>query len=159
MIETIELNYKEWTPHSLRMTSLVEEKQRIRELKYRYCYATDDLDADALIDTFTEDGTFEIGFYGTAAGHDELREYLDWFSEQGYAVRAHNAFNPLITVDGDSADGKWYYLVYYELSDERVVIAQGKYSDTYRKTDRGWKSSSVKAQRLISKTFDPSGST
>lgn len=131
------------------MADRIEDKLEIMELKYQYCYATDALDADWLVDAFAPDGSFEIGFYGSVTGHDEIRDYIDWFGDREYEVRSHNVFNPLITVDGDTAEGRWYYVVMYELPDGTVELAQGQYHDEYVAIDGEWKISSVEAERRI----------
>lgn len=135
------------------MAGAALEKLKIRELKYQYCFATDAIDIDALLDTFTEDGYLEIEIFGSAEGHEGIREYLDWFGRQEFELRAHNVFNPMLSLGDDIAEGTWYYLVIYELVNGTLSIGHGEYSDVYVKTDDGWKISSLIARRRISATL------
>lgn len=133
------------------MAVAVEQKQRIRELKYRYGRYTDTADVDAFVELFTEDAEFDIGVYGTGSGHDELEEFIEWVAEQNVVNRVHNIFNPLITVDGETATGEWYYIALYEQDDGTVEIGQGYYDDEYRLVDGEWKISSLTAKRIITR--------
>jgi len=132
------------------MTDLAD-KQAIRELKYRYGRATDEADGETFVDLFTEDATFDIGVYGTGSGQADLREFIEWVSDQEVEARAHNMTNPTITVDGDTATGDWYYVVLYEEPDGRVEFGQGYYEDEYRRVDGEWKISAMVAKRLITR--------
>lgn len=78
----------------------------IRELKHEYCYATDDLDVDRIVAAFTEDGGLIVPIHDPIRGHDSLADYFEWFAQQEYEIKAHNVFNPIIDVDGDTATGK-----------------------------------------------------
>jgi len=137
------------------MPSEKVEKIDIKEVKHQYCYATDALDAERLVDTFVADGRFEIGRFeaGSGRGHDDLREYLEWFAEQDYEVRAHNVFNPIIEVDGDKAHGEWYYLVAYDLPDDDLEVGHGRYRNDFIRKEDGWKIADLTAQRRITKVL------
>lgn len=139
------------------MTAAAAAKDHIRELKARYCYATDALDADALVETFVPDGVLDVEIYGTATGHAGIREYIEWFAAQPFEVRGHNVFNPVIELDGDSAAGTWYYLVLYARSDGTLDVGHGEYTDEFVRTDAGWKFASVKARRRISERVETIG--
>ena len=132
---------------------MASDQRAIRELKYRYCYAVDRLDTEALLEVFTEDVAFELGIYGEGTGHDGVREYMDWYEEHYPGVRAHQVVHPLIDVDGDRAEGRWYYLVLYERPDGSFELGQGTYDDRYRRVDGAWKIASFVALRRLTHTF------
>lgn len=46
------------------MSSVLEEKDAIRELMARYCFRFDNGEFDAWLDLFTDDGTFDLGARG-----------------------------------------------------------------------------------------------
>lgn len=123
------------------------------ELKHRYCYATDNADVDELLEVFTEDAFFDIGIYGSGSGHEAIVEYIDWFEETKPGVRAHHAFNPVLEIQGDRANGRWYYVVMYETPDGSFELGQGEYEDEYRSGDEGWEISSLVARRRITRRF------
>lgn len=133
------------------MPSVLEDKAEITELKYEYCYATDNLDMDRMREIYTDDGYLDVPIYETVEGHEKINEYFEWFDEQEYGTGAHSVFNPIIDVDGDTATGKWYYAVVYTLPDGTLEFGQGEYDDEYVRTGDGWKLSSVIAKRRITR--------
>lgn len=133
------------------MSSALADKAAIRELKYEYCYATDALDIDRMLEIYTADGHLDVPIYETVDGHEGIREYFEWFDEQEYGTGAHSVFNPLIDVEGDTATGKWYYAVMYTVPGGDLEFGQGEYDDEYVRTDDGWKLSSVTAKRRITR--------
>jgi uncharacterized protein (TIGR02246 family) len=133
------------------MPSTLADEAAIRELKYEYCYATDALDIDRMLETFVPDGRMVVPITDPIEGHQGIREYFEWFAEQEYRDRAHNVFNPVIDVDGDRATGEWYYLVMYTLPGGNLEVGHGHYADEYVRTNDGWKHSEVVASRRITR--------
>lgn len=133
------------------MSSVLADKDEIRELKHQYCYATDALDAERLVGVFTEDGLIDVPLADPIEGYEEIREYLEWFGTQAYETRAHNVLNPIIEVNGDTARGEWYYMVVYALPGGNLEVGHGRYDDEFVRTDDGWKLSSVTARRRITR--------
>lgn len=133
------------------MSSTLADEAAIKELKYEYCYATDALDIDRMLDAYVPDGRLDVPIHEPIEGHDGIREYFEWFAEQEYQDRAHNVFNPVIDVDGDTATGEWYYMVIYTLPGGNLEVGHGRYDDEYVRTDEGWKLSSVRAIRRITR--------
>lgn len=138
------------------MSSALADKMAIRELKHEYCYATDDLDVDRIVATFTEDGLLDVPIHDPITGHDGLADYFEWFARQEYEVRAHNVFNPVVDVDGDTATGEWYYMVLYTLPNGNFEMGHGHYDDEFVRTDDGWKLDSVIARRRITREVSAS---
>lgn len=79
-----------------------EDRDAVRELRYRYNHTLDRRDWDAWVELFTSDGSFDVEGRGVHRGHDELRELTERFAED-YQVSFHIALNPVIEVDGDTA--------------------------------------------------------
>lgn len=135
------------------MSETVADRIAIEELKYQYCYATDAIDKSAFLDVFTDDAYFEIGIYGDGQGTEDLADFVDWLGDLEYESRGHNVSNPIIDINGDTATGKWYYIVMYHAPDGTLEIGQGEYHDEYRKVDGEWKIESLVALRNISTSF------
>lgn len=133
------------------MASSLADQAAIKELKYEYCYATDALDVDRMLETFVSDGLLDVPIHEPIEGHEGIREYFEWFAEQEYETRAHNVFNPIIDVEGDAATGEWYYVVAYALPGGDLEFGHGHYDDEYVRTDDGWKLSTVTARRRITR--------
>jgi len=128
---------------------MVESDRRaILECKHAYCYALDAADADRLDRVFTSGGSVDISVYGTATGSEELREFVDWVDETVDHV-AHLVANPIVTVDGKTASGTWYYVVLLQYPDGETEFGQGRYEDDFRRVDGEWKLETVRAQRDI----------
>jgi ketosteroid isomerase-like protein len=123
----------------------LEAKEAIRELRYKYAWAVDAGDVDRFLDLFTTEA--EIRFPQEAAdrlpvsGRDELAEFVRTI-DNTLRFSAHMLHNPTITVDGDEARGTWYVDV-PEVTADGAVWVQGRYEDEYRRTEDGWKFTSI----------------
>ncbi|MEQ8689739.1 MAG: nuclear transport factor 2 family protein [Pseudomonadales bacterium] len=130
----------------------MEDIEAIRTLKYRYCQACDDDHNPAkLRPLFTEDATWEASTMGPAHGREAIAKLLGDLGQSG-TIRnsAHNALNPIITVEGDTARGEWRLIMLYtgvypsgELHYSRII---GWYNETYQRTSEGWQIKSLYCQ-------------
>lgn len=136
------------------MSSNLADRAELQEVKHEYCYATDELDVERILETFTPDGRLVVPIYDPIEGHEEIREYFEWFAEQEYETRAHNVFNPILEIDGDTAAGEWYYVVLYTLPGGNLEVGHGHYEDEFVRTDDGWKLASVTARRRITREVE-----
>jgi len=122
-----------------RITRL-EDIEAIKQLKARYCEICDDAhNPDRITSVFVEDGIWESEDFGTAHGHEELRELFKGFQKL-ISFSQHNVMNPIITIDGDRAKGTWYFLGPYtfaENSEGRWFAI--RYEDDYVKLNGEWK--------------------
>jgi uncharacterized protein (TIGR02246 family) len=114
----------------------IEDKDEIRELTAKYCYAVVAQDSEALINMFTEDGVFDMSPQMHFEGREELTKlYSTQIGEVGPKpfIQSH-----VIKVDGDNATGNC--AVEIRLIDKgEAVTACGHYNDTYRRVDGEWK--------------------
>ena len=116
-----------------RLTELAD-KDEIRELTARYCFAVADADTTGILALFCEDGAFKMRdreFRGTAA----LKEMYD-----GTALAPPRPFiqNHVIDVDGDDATGRCAVEIRMVHKGEAYTVA-GHYFDTYRRVDGHWR--------------------
>ena len=110
------------------------DKDEIRELTARYCFAVADADTAAILALFCDDGVFKMRnreFRGMA----ELKEMYD-----GTAVAPPRPFiqNHVIDVDGDNAKGRCAVEIRMVHKGEAYTVA-GHYFDTYRRVDGRWR--------------------
>lgn len=115
---------------------LLEDKEAIRELTARYCYAIADGDADALVGLFTHDGSF-ASERGEWVGVAALRQF--YRRSAGRAV-TNKPFvqNHVIEVDGDQARCRCAAEV--RIVDEGgAVTAAGFYADRLQRVDGRWR--------------------
>ncbi|NVB42143.1 nuclear transport factor 2 family protein [Pseudenhygromyxa sp. WMMC2535] len=126
----------------------LEAREAIKELKTQYARRSDavfndpgNASAVALADIFTDDGVLDLGPYGSFSGRTELLDAFENLLPQGTAWTTHYIVNPVICVNGDEAEGSWYYLIQSLPAGEGATLLQlfGGYQDKYVKTNEGWK--------------------
>jgi len=118
------------------------DREELRELRYEYARCLDDEAWNEWVDLFTPDAECDYEGWGEVAGHDELRSFADTVDD-AFEYTAHVMHHPQLSVNGDTAEGTWYTEIHYALSEGGGGWRQGRYHDTYRRTDDGWKFSTV----------------
>ena len=127
--------------------------EEIKQLKARYAAACDDdYDAKTIADLFVDEGVWDGGPMGFAETRAGIREFFEGVSGLvGFVV--HGISNPLITVDGDSATGRWYLhqpMTFKQSGACYWLCAQ--YFDDYVRTADGWK---FRRLTLKARAFSP----
>lgn len=121
--------------------------EAITRLRYEYCYRMDSLDPDGFAALFTEDVEYDITTVASGRGRDGLRELIETLRGWEFDAMTHMPTNPIIDVEGDSATGRWYYIVVVAHGDGTTEFGQGDYDETYRRVDNGWRIDSIDATR------------
>lgn len=114
----------------------------IHELKHAYCWHYDEGNLDGLMSLFIPDAVCDLGTFGSWQGMDEIRRgYARQMAATGIpGTRLHSVSNPLITVDGDLAKGRWYIADYnIEPDCPAPVRILGTYDDDYLRDRGAWK--------------------
>ena len=111
------------------------DRQEIRDLTCRYNDAFDGADANAWVNTFTEDGTFESRVGGKVNGREAL---LEWFEKRPHDT-IHATTDALVEGDGDTATQVCTVLVFERHGEGAYLRSVGKYSDRLRRTPEGWR--------------------
>lgn len=112
----------------------LEDKDQIRELTARYCFAIADGDVEALLEMFCEDGVF-VSERGRYEGRDELRGFYERVVEP--PTNKPFIHNHLIEVDGDRASGRCAVEVQMVRGGEAYISA-GYYRDSLARVDGCW---------------------
>ena len=116
----------------------LEDIEAIKKLKAEYCDICDDgHNPDRITAIFAEDGVWESDRHGKFVGHDAIRAQ---FARFGKAIRfsQHMITNPMITVSGDTATARWYFLSPMDFRGEpRWSFV--RYDDEYVRLADGWK--------------------
>lgn len=118
------------------MTLSLDDRLEILDLAARYSHATDHGDAEALADTFTDDGIFE-GAGEPRQGRAAHVAATQTLAASGLALR-HFISNPVIEGDGDRATMKLYVEV-KNLGDLDRPMLVGCYHDELRRVEGRWK--------------------
>jgi ketosteroid isomerase-like protein len=122
------------------MSSVLEEKDRIRELTAEYCAAFDEARFDDWVELWADDALFVVDGLerrGRAALQQFTREarFVD-----GKLPYKHDVMNHVIQVEGDSATAKCYLLLVFKKKDGSLAPATaGVYDDKLVKVGGRWK--------------------
>src|SRR5215217_6511461 len=84
----------------------------IYELKSKYSWYYDTPDFEGLMDLFTDDAVCDFGPYGTWEGKEAIRAGFEReiSAPDNNFPTVHATTNPLIEIDGDTANGKYFLL-------------------------------------------------
>lgn len=131
----------------------VEDIEEIQKLMAIYEDYLDSLQRlDELMALFTEDAKFVVSFstevgaegvlLGTYEGKEAIRSLLSQLNPTSLSYCAHLVTNPIITVDGDKAKGKWYLLCFATALTPEGPVAmweQGTYDNDFVKVAGKWR--------------------
>lgn len=122
-----------------RITRL-EDLEAIRQLKARYCeICDDDHDPERIASLFAEDGIWEGKGIGYAQGRAAIRELFTRF-QKAIRFSQHMVMNPLIEVDGEAAQGTWYFFGPFTMEEGNQALWQAcRYHEDYVKVNGEWK--------------------
>ncbi|MDC3979729.1 nuclear transport factor 2 family protein [Polyangium jinanense] len=131
----------------------LEALEALRTLKARYivladrCLITPSVDnAHALVELFTDDATADYGPFGKFSGKDGLVRAFAEVLPAGSRWAAHYAMTPILSVDGDTAEGTWAFFVHNvprEPKDAAQRTYFGSYEEKYRRVGGVWKIASL----------------
>lgn len=119
------------------MGTVLEDKDTIRELLYRYCFYMDEGRFEELGLLFALDGEW-IAPYREARGPEDIAAWLAQ-SVPATPRRMHYVMNSIVELNGTTADARSNYLVMVEGSDGPVPSVCGTYADRLVKRPEGWR--------------------
>jgi hypothetical protein len=115
----------------------MSDKDEIRELLARYCFA---LDADRFEDMaalFTQDGIWETAF-GTGKGRAGIVAQARGIATGERPRRVHLTTNIVIDLDGDTATARSNWALVQNSAAGPVIGSGGAYADRLVKVDGAW---------------------
>jgi len=117
-------------------TAVLAAKQAITEALYRYCVAVDRIDEASWWQVWHHDATahYENIFDGSAAS------LMTWIFETHRSCEAtsHQVSHVLVAVNGDAATSESYVTAGIR-SAGGVVVARGRYLDSWSRRDGMWR--------------------
>lgn len=122
-------------------TTILEEKEAIRELMSEYCFHVDNGEFDKFADLFTVDGIFETGMPGRLQGRRAIRDFVAAHvprAGEGPA-RKHCTVNHVIRVNGEEARADSYIILLREVENGIVASLAGRYEDLLVKEQGDWR--------------------
>ncbi len=116
------------------------DKDEIKELVYRWDYLGDDgKPLDAIERFCTEDVIYDAGPLGRTEGKQAFKEAAEKVFAEELLFTQHMRHNPVVTVHGDEATGKWYAEIPSITGDGKALWLQGTYELGFRRVDGEWK--------------------
>ncbi len=118
----------------------LRDKDAIVTLQTAYGYYVDKAQWDEAADLFARDATLEIAARGQFRGQDRIRAYLHALPPLAHGtVFNHMQLQPLITVDGDRAKGRWRAIMEVGFVDAEALCGEATYENDYVREDGVWK--------------------
>ena len=146
------LNYAAMdTPEALSALRDLVDKEAIRDLARRYAHHVWQLEVDALVDLFAEDGEMDTSLEEPIRGREALREAFQRLVEDNQADLQPFVHNHVIELDGDRARGT-AYVDLRSVLDGRSMLGSGYYRDHYVRQEEGWK---FQSRSLVLRFFVP----
>jgi hypothetical protein len=121
-----------------------EAVQSITNIQALYSFHIDTAKIDDLIDLFTDEFEWNVGFEGNMTSwtsKEELSQYLKKSCEQTPMMR-HQPITPYIEVNGDKATGAFYLtgmITSITTKGKQARWVQGRYDNEYVYVDGTWK--------------------
>lgn len=128
-----------------RRIALIEDERAIIRLQTAYGYYVDKAQWDEAADLFAHDATLEIAARGLYRGQDRIRAYLKCLPPLvPGALFNHMQLQPLVTLDGDRAQGRWRAIMEVGVPDvqgrlDRALVGEATYENAYIREDGVWK--------------------
>jgi ketosteroid isomerase-like protein len=133
----------------------LEDIDEIKKVKNKYCYCVDAHDIDGILSTFAEDIKADYGPLGTYDGIKEVRRFFTEVVTQVLPFYVHMVHNGSVEVNGDQAEGRWYFEVpANHAPSNKAVWLQGRYDDKYKKVNGEWKCSVMNCTFIYMTPYD-----
>ena len=118
----------------------IEDERAIVRLQTAYGYYVDKAQWDEAADLFARDATLEIAARGLYRGQDRIRAYLKCLpSLMEGTVFNHMQLQPLVTVEGDRASGRWRAIMEVAITGTVDMVGEATYENAYVREDGVWK--------------------
>lgn len=114
-----------------------EDKEEIRNLRYRYHQCINDDRFDLIAGLYTDDAVVEIGYVLSAVGREQISAAFEAMPK-GVKFLKQFIHNHMVDVNGDTATGESYFEAKYAALDETSLVVAGKYDEDYLRTPNGW---------------------
>ena len=126
----------------------IEDLEEIKKLQRQYMSCLDNLQFSKALDFFTEDAEVEVRNSGVLKGKKNFSQiYLGTLAKRTERHDGHLVGQPVITVNGDKAEGYW--TVYMFFSVPAIEWVQGRNDCEYVKVNGKWKFSKLKFTRTL----------
>ena len=135
-----------------KMVQELADIQEIKNRKHSYCYwvdagiSGDEKAWDQLLDRIVDEGRGEYTNLGVFEGKEALTMFFKELVSGFLSYSRHQVHNPLITINGKEAKGRWQVEVPCTLKkSNRAAYIIGEYEETYVKKNGTWMWKEIKA--------------
>ena len=112
--------------------------EQIKQLKYRYLRSLDLKLWDEFAETLAEDVSANYGEHLSFDGRDAVVKFMSESLGTGAIITVHQCHHPEITLNGDTATGRWYLEDKVIITEHRLLLTGAAfYDDLYRRGDDG----------------------
>ena len=126
----------------------IEDIEEIKIMHREYMSCHDNLQFEKALDYFTEDAEVEVRSSGVMKGRENYSKiFLGTLAQRKERHDGHLVGQPVITIDGDTARGRW--IVYMFFSVPTIEWVQGRHDCEYIKENGKWKFSKLKFVRTL----------
>jgi uncharacterized protein (TIGR02246 family) len=115
----------------------MSDKDEIRELLARYCFALDADRFEEMAALFTPDGVWQTAF-GTGTGRAGIVAQARSIATGPRPRRVHLTTNIVIDLDGDTATARSNWALVQNTPDGPAIASAGAYLDRLTKLDGRW---------------------
>jgi SnoaL-like domain len=120
--------------------AMLRDERAILRLQTAYGYYVDKAQWDEAADLFAREATLEIAARGQFRGQDRIRAYLHALPPLSHGtVFNHMQLQPLITVLGDTAKGRWRAIMEVGFVGREELCGEATYENDYIREDGVWK--------------------
>lgn len=114
------------------------DRERIREVVHRYCWAVDRGTLQEVLALFDDPCDLVLVPGKRYVGRAAVQKWYDGYMRNRMDVLRHLIHNQVITVDGDTATSQSYFDAVGDLKGESIVVG-GCYEDVLRRVGGEWK--------------------
>jgi len=114
------------------------DRERVRELLHRYCWAVDKGTLSDVMQLFHDPCALVLAPGKRYEGKAAAQRWYDVYMRNRMEVLRHLIHNQVIEVDGDTATSKSYFDAVGDLKGESITVA-GYYEDTLLRVGDEWK--------------------
>ncbi len=115
----------------------LSDREDIRELLHRYCFALDRGTVDEVMKLFADECDLEIRPGELHSGRDAVYRWYEVLTRKRMDVLRHQVHNQVIELRGTKATSQSYWDVVGDLNGEPMISA-GFYEDSLSKTEGKW---------------------
>ncbi len=141
---------------------MLEDKQEIKELQFKYAQALDKQEWEKLDSVFDKTFTVDFSKWGVPVSEMTIKDFKSFmkktFSTDGLQTQ-HTMSNFLIELNGETAQSEIYVLAKHKVtnsSGEFYYDMNGYYSETYKKINGEWKITSIQLNPRWASGDEPS---